>query len=341
MARKYGQRLKPLYVLDILREKSDEEHPVTAAYICGELEKRGITAERKSVYADIAALTDYGFDIIKSGNPRGWFLASREFEEPEIYLLADAVRTAKFISASKTRSLIEKLDFFLSESSREKREKRVWFSPSSKCDNEEIFYSIDNISAAIKEKVKIEFDYVSRTLTNNRRLSKSIKHMKISPYALTWQDDHYYVIGNYEKYDNLIHLRLDRMKKVNKTDEKQRHFSFVSKYSDYFDVSDYTAGLFSMYGGRLCDVELCCKKTMTEQAADRFGENIFIKNVTDDEFCFTVKAALSDALVTWIISFGDKIRVLSPPELIDMTVNRAKEVQKKYENGENHEKNRI
>lgn len=337
MAKKYGHRLKPLYILDILRRKSDETHPITAAVICKELESYGITAERKSVYLDIAALEEYGYDIIKSANSKGWFLGSREFEEPEIYLLADAVRTAKFISASKTAGIINKLDGFLSEGQRAKREKRVYFSANSKCSNEEIFYSIDCISVAIQTGVKIEFDYISRVLSPERELVKQSSHMKISPYALTWQDDHYYVIGNYEKYDNLIHLRLDRMYSVKQTKEKSRHFSLVSKYSDRFDISDYTSGLFSMYGGKLCTVTLCCKKSVIEQATDRFGENIFIKNVTEDEFCFSVDAALSDALVTWIISYGDKIRVVSPKELIDMTVLRAEEVLKIYNCGEKNE----
>ena len=337
MAKKYGHRLKPLYILDILRRKSDESHPLNANQICEELQYYGIAAERKSVYSDISALEEYGYDIIKSGNPRGWFLGAREFEEPEIYLLADAVRTAKFISASKTAGIINKLDGFLSDGQRAKREKRVYFSSSSKCSNEELFYSIDCISEAIQSGVKIEFDYTSRVLSFDRKLVKQSKHMKISPYALTWQDDHYYVIGNYEKYDNLIHLRLDRMNSVKQTEEKARHFSLVSKYSDRFDVSDYTSGLFSMYGGRLVPVTLCCKKSIIEQVADRFGEDIFIKNVTEDEFCFSVNAALSDALVTWIISYGDKIKVVEPEELIDMTVRRSEDVLKIYSCGEKNE----
>lgn len=326
MAKKQGQRLKILYILDFLKRESDEEHPVTAADICEYLDSQGIAAERKSVYADISALTDYGADIVRSGSPRGWFLASREFEEPEIYLLADAVRTAGFISAAKTRELVKKLDSFVSRYQAQKRENRVYFSSCAKSVNEEIFYSIDKISRAVTEKKKIRFEYVNRVLSPDRTIEKQKRKMVISPYALTWQDDHYYVIGNYEKYDNLIHLRLDRMYKVEITDMPQRHFSEVSEYTDYFDTPDYTAKLFGMHGGEIYDIELKCSKKITEQVADRFGEDIFIKKVTDEDFCFTVRAALSDALVSWVISYGDRVKVLEPQILRDMVVNRTENV---------------
>lgn len=326
MAKKQGQRLKILYILDFLKRESDEEHPVTAADICEYLDSQGIAAERKSVYADISALTDYGADIVRSGSPRGWFLASREFEEPEIYLLADAVRTAGVISAAKTRELVKKLDSFVSRYQAQKRENRVYFSSCGKSVNEEIFYSIDKISRAVSEKKKIRFEYVNRVISPDRTIEKQKREMLISPYALTWQDDHYYVIGNYEKYDNLIHLRLDRMYKVEITDMPQRHFSEVSEYTDYFDTPDYTAKLFGMHGGEIYDIELKCSKKITEQVADRFGEDIFIKKVTDEDFCFTVRAALSDALVSWVISYGDRVKVLEPQILRDMVVNRTENV---------------
>ena len=182
MAKKQGQRLKILYILDFLKRESDEEHPVTAADICEYLDSQGIAAERKSVYADISALTDYGADIVRSGSPRGWFLASREFEEPEIYLLADAVRTAGFISAAKTRELVKKLDSFVSRYQAQKRENRVYFSSCAKSVNEEIFYSIDKISRAVSEKKKIRFEYVNRVLSPDRTIEKGNAYKPLCAY---------------------------------------------------------------------------------------------------------------------------------------------------------------
>ena len=331
MPKSWGQKLKLIAVLDILREHSDEENPITATAICDLLQQKGIAAERKSVYADIDALMDYGYDIVRSYSPKGFFLGSRDFEEAEVYLLADAVRTAKFISPKKTRVLVKKLGGLLSEGQRKKRGRDIYFNPAQKCNNEEIFYNIDSISSAISGGRKISFDYVSRQL-EGREFVDVIKKMRVSPYALTWQDDHYYLICNYEKYNNLIHLRLDRISKVEICDEAVRFFGEVSDYKEFFDAADYTNKIFGMYTGELQTIELCCKKKLAKTVADRFSENIFITNVTDDEFCFSYKAAVSDALVTFILNFGDEIKVIKPQGLKEMIVNRAEKVINLYKN---------
>lgn len=332
MSKSSRQKLKLLYILDILRTYSDEEHPLSANEICGYLEQNGIAAERKSIYSDIEALTDYGYDIIRSfGGKKGFFLATREFEEAEIYLLCDAVRTAKFISPKKTRELVKKLDSMLSKNQVFLREKNIYFDSSLKCQNEEIYYNIDKISRAVKENKQIKFNYTSRKLSG-RSAERNVKVMQVSPYALTWQDDHYYLIGNYTKYDNLMHVRLDRISGVEILSEKSRHFSEVSEYKDFFDVSDYTAKLFGMHSGELETVELRCNKKITEQVFDRFSENIFITNVTENEFCFSVEAAVSEALVTFILNFGDNIKVLKPDSLKEMVRNRVEKVLNLYEN---------
>lgn len=331
MPKSASQKLKPIYILEILRKHSDEENPLTANEICDLLEQVGISAERKSVYADIDALCEYGYDIIRSFTPkRGFFLASREFEEAEIYLLCDAVRTAKFITPKKTRELVTKLDAILSKNQLQHREKNIFFDSALKCQNEEIYYNIDKISRAILKSKQIKFYYTSRKLLG-RSIEKSVKEMRVSPYALTWQDDHYYLIGNYDKYDNLIHIRLDRISSVEILDLKSRHFSLVSDYKDFFDVSDYTNKLFGMHSGQLETIELCCSKNIIEQVVDRFTENIFITNVTENEFCFSYKAAISEALVTFILNFGDNIKVLKPQSLQNMIKNRAKKVLDLYD----------
>ncbi len=331
MPKSWGQKLKILYVLDILKKYSDEDNPLTASAISEHLSKEGIAGERKSIYADIEALIDYGYDIIRSTSPKGYFLASREFEEPEIYLLADAVRTAKFISPKKTRELIKKLDSMLSCGQRNRREKDIYFSAAQKCTNEEIFYNIDIISNAISKGCKVEFDYISREL-KGREFADVIKKRKVSPYALTWQDDHYYLICNYEKYDNLMHLRLDRICKAQICEEKARHFSQVSEYTEFFDIADYTGKIFGMFSGKLETIELCCKRQVAKMIADRFSENIFITNVTEEEFCFSYKAAISEALVTFIMNFGDGIKVIKPQSLKGMIEKRAEKILEMYKN---------
>lgn len=331
MPRRENQKLKLIYILDILKKYSDEDNPLNASQIMERLSEYGICAERKSVYADIQALEDYGCDIIKAADSKkGWFIGEREFEVPEIYLLADAVRSAKFISSKKSRELINKLNSMLSVHQAKKIKNSVFFVSGDKCPNEELYYSIDKISTAIENKKQIKLSYSSRLFTTDRKVERRYKEMLINPYALTWQDDHYYLIGNYVKYDNLIHLRLDRISSVEITDNAVRHFSEVSEYTDYFDTADYTNKLFGMYTGELTEVQLRCDRSITEQVLDRFSEDIFIKDVTDTKFSFAVKAIISEALVTWIINYGKNLTVIKPDALKEMVKNRALEVLNNY-----------
>lgn len=329
MAARSGQKIKLLHIIDILKHNTDEDHPMSANEICDKLASLGISAERKAIYGDIECLIDFGYDIIKTRLPKsGYFLGERDFEIPEIYLLSDAVRTAKFISMKKSRELISKLDGMLSRY--HKRNKSIYMNSVAKTQNEEIFYNIDTIERAIDNNNKITLKYGVRTLTFGKEISVVYKERTVSPYAMTWQDDHYYLICNYEKYDNLLHLRIDRIKNVVQTDMPSRPYSEVSQYSEFFDVADYTAKLFGMFGGETENIELKCSKKILEQVADRFGENIFITNLTDDTFSFTIKAAVSQGLATWIINYGKDIEVKKPEHLKKMILERVSDISEIY-----------
>ncbi len=328
-----GQKVKLLYIIKILTELTDEEHPLSATEICEKLATYDVTAERKAIYDDIECLISFGYDIVQTRVPKnGYFLASRDFELPEVFLLGDAVRTAKFISEKKTRELTSKLDKLLSRYQSKNNLRGIYIDGSSKTHNEELFYNIDRINTAIEQGKKIKFTYSKKVLREGRQIVTESKTRVVSPYAMTWQFDYYYLIGNYDKYDNLMNLRIDRIHSVEITDEPIRHFSEVSAYRDTFDVADYTKKLFGMFGGNTQEIKLRCSNKILEQVTDRFGDSIFIINVTETTFDFTVKAAVSDALVTWIMNYEDKIEVVSPDELRDKIVSRAEKILKIYKN---------
>lgn len=331
MAARSGQKLKLFYIIEILKKYTDEEHPMNATQICDKLSAYNVTAERKAVYNDIEQLIFLGFDIIKTRVPQsGFFLGSREFEIPEISLLSDAVKTAKFISVKKTRELVSKLDDMMSVYQVSSKKMGIYIDEDSKTKNEEIYYTIDTVSRAIENRKQVKFKYTLRKIGDNKQIETNTAERTVSPYALTWQDDHYYLIGNYEKYDNLIHLRIDRMHAAEETEFPIRPFSEVSDYKNYFDVADYTKRLFGMFGGKIEEIELKCSKDMLEQVLDRFGENIFISKLTEKTFNFTYSAAVSDALVTWIINFGDKIEAVKPKSLRNMIKDRITSINKIY-----------
>lgn len=336
MAGKQGSKLKLLAVLDILSHYSDDDHVLTANEICEKLEEFDIFAERKSIYADIENLRKFGFDVINTKSPkRGFFLGTRDFEIAEVRLLIDAVMAANFISTKKTAELLDKLFRLVSRSQAETIERQVFVENKLKCANEEIYYTIDTINRAIAECKKVEFKYIRRKLTKRLTTACEEKSFTVSPYALTWLNDRYYLICNNAKYDNLMHTRLDRMGKVTILDEKARSFTEVSKYRGTFDTADYTGKLFNMFSGEIKTIELRCSNSIIDEILDRFGSNVPLRADGDDHFVIKVNAAVSKGLVCWILQYGEDIKVKVPKSLAVEVKENAKSVVNLYENTPN------
>ncbi len=333
MAGVQKSKLKLLYIVDILRKKTDENHYLAATEICDELSQLDIPAERKSIYNDIDILREYGFDIIHTGskNRGGYFLGAREFELAELRLLSDAVQAANFISQKKTNQLVQKIESFASEKQAKILHSQVYVDNRPKCKNEEIYYTISLLDEAISAKVKVNFTYTRRRITEEFKTAKEEKSFTVSPYALIWSDDHYYLVCNNEKYDNLMHLRIDKIKHLEKTSLPARHFSEVSDYKNYFDSADYASKLFNMYSGEPKPVEFICNNDTLEPMLDRFGENVKIQKYDDEHFVLRTNVASSEGLVAWIVQFGGRVKVKSPNDLIYSVKQKAAEILEIYE----------
>lgn len=326
-----NSRARLLKVLMILRTKSDKEHPISATDILEELAKYSIEAERKSIYKDIEALCEAGYDVIKTGTPkRGVYLASGGFEIPEISLLIDAVQSAGFVPKAKTRELVERLQGLVSEHQASELKNRICIENRSKSGNEDIYKNIELLNTAITKQLKVKIKYAKNQLKGTQ-LVANVKEMTISPYALLWEADHYYLIGNNQKYDNLTNLRVDRIAEVTVTKEKCRHFSEVSEYSQRFDTADYSRKVFNMFGGEKCRIDLECKVKLLDQITDKFTDGIFIRHFDDeDTFRFSTEAMISDGLVGWLMQFGGDIKVLSPESLKQRVIENAEKLVEIY-----------
>ncbi|MBO5897296.1 MAG: WYL domain-containing protein [Clostridia bacterium] len=332
MAGVKNSKLKLLYIADILSKKTDEDNYISATALCDELAKLGIPAERKSIYKDIDVLREYGYDIIHNGSRStgGYFMGARKFELAEIRLLSDAVQAANFISQKKTAELVEKIESFASDKQAKTLHSQVYVDKRPKCKNEEIFYNINALDEAISSGYKVTFTYTKRKITDEFKTTKEEKLFKVSPYALIWANDHYYVVCNNEKYDNLMHLRIDRIKKIAITKETARHFSEVSDYKRSFDSADYAGKLFNMYSGEPKPIEIVCENDLLETMLDRFGENTRIQRVDDEHFLLRTNAAVSDGLAAWVLQFGGRVRVRTPNDLIYTIKLKAQEILDSY-----------
>ena len=326
-----SSKTKTLLIYKYLNEYSDENHPLSTTDLIEMLKQDGIACERKSIYADIKTLNEIGFDIVSTGVPkRGFFMASRQFELAEVRLLIDAVSSAGFITPRKTATLLEKLETLASKPQAEKMVSQVYVDANAKCDNEEIYYVIDALHDAIVNHYKVKFNYKRRNIDKKNKKSYTEKVFRVSPYALVWKDDHYYLICNNEKYDNLMNLRLDRIRKIVPLDEPARPVAEVSEYQQRFDVADYTSKMFNMFSGENAQVKLLCSLDLREEIMERFGSRIPLTAVDTDHFESVINAAVSDGLVSWIMNFGDKIKVLEPQTLAEAVKNKAATIAALY-----------
>ncbi len=326
-------KLKLLYIKDYLEKNSDEDHPVSVEILTDMLEEKGITCERKSVYSDVKALKEYGVDIASVKKPfTGYAVLSRDFEVPEIRLLIDAVQAADFISPKKTRELIGKMGTLCSSFQSKALQKQVYIDNRVKCTNEEIYYNIDVVSRAMQQKKKISFIYYKRKLKDGEKvITSDEKEFTVSPYALIWSNDHYYLVSNNEKYDNLMHTRIDRMKKVQITENRARDFSQVSEYKNYFDVADYSSKSFNMYSGDTQRLVISCDNSILEEIIDRFGAEGIRADKDEGRFILSAECVISEGLASWVMQFGSKVKVLEPQKLCEEIKNKAEEIIRIYE----------
>lgn len=327
-----SKKLKLLYILELLENESDEAHPVSLEDILRYLRARGITAERKSIYKDIAVLTAYGYDILKKGgSTSGWFLGVRQFELAEIRLLCDAVQAATFISPKKTSRLLEKICTLVSRSQAETIRHQIYVENRLKSANEGLYYTIDKLHTAIQNAAKVSVLYRRRIIAQENTMAFSEKEHIVSPYALIWSNDHYYLVGNNANYDNLMIMRIDRIKHVQILEnERGRPLSEVSAYKTGFDSADYVNKHFYMFSGEPKPIELICKNELIENILDKFGENANIRKHGQNNFLLKADVAVSGGLVSWIMQFGDAICVKSPLELRNMILDKAEQIRAVY-----------
>lgn len=324
-------KIKTLLIYKYLREFSDEDNPLSSAELIELLKKDGVECERKSIYADVKALNEINCEVVSTASPkRGFYLASRDFEPPEVRLLVDAVNSAAFITPEKTRALTSKLRSQLSVNQARALAPQVYLEGANKCDNEQIYYVIDMLDEAISAKRRVSFKYRTRKIDKENKKSYTTKVFVVSPYALIWKDDRYYLVCNKESHDNLMNLRLDRIRNVTRLDTPARPVCECSDYADEFDPADYSSKMFNMFSGSVDTVTLRCHLDLREQILDRFGPSIPLTAVDIWHFETNVKAAVSDGFVSWIMQFSDKIKVIQPKYLAQMVYDKAQKIAQVY-----------
>ena len=318
-------KLKLLYLMKLLLERTDSENIVTMKDLLYYLSTHGIEAERKSIYSDISLLCQFGLNIeTRKLKTFGYYICDRTFEFVELKLLVDAVQSSRCITAKKSLELIKKLASLTSVSQAAQLERQVLVSDRPKPQNEKIYYNIDAIHTAINSGHKIRFKYFDYDVKKSVVYRKNNEFYNQTPVSLCWSDDKYYLICYSEKYDDFANYRVDRMSNVEVCPEKVDKFD-----KNRFNSAEYSKRIFGMFNGDVVTTTLRFDKSLVNNVLDKFGADTPLP-IRDDKFEIRVKVSNSPVFLAWMFQFGKKAEIVSPESLKHSMISLLKENSQAY-----------
>lgn len=298
-----------LTLLKLLEKYTDEEHQLTTTELTNMLESEyGLTVHRVTFKRDIEALQEMGYDIVETRSSQNkYFLGNRKFELPELKLLIDAVESSKFITSTKSKILIDKINDLASVYQVKKLKRNNYVVKNIKPDNEQIYYIINAINDAINENKQISFQYYDFIGLNKKVLKNNGEVYTISPYHLVCSGDYYYVLGYSEKRKKIINFRVDRIATISIILDKES-----CPQSEEFDLNEFTKTVFKMFEGDIIEVDLRCDNSLSKTIVDKFGEDVTTLAYDMNSFRVITDVAASPTFYGWIFGFSGKIQILGP-----------------------------
>ena len=307
-------KMKMLHLIRIFSQETDDEHALTLQEIMARLAAVNISADRKTLYADFEDLRQFGFDIItqQRNHTTYYHLGERDFELPELKLLVDCVQAAKFITTRKSRELIHKLERHASRYQAAQLNRQVYIAGRVKAMNESIYYNIDRLHSAISAGVQIRFQYGQWNLNKEMELRRGGSWYQVSPWALIWDNEKYYLVAHDPAADMVKHYRVDKMLRIRALEEpRQGEEAFRA-----FDMARYSRSVFGMFTGEETTVTLEVENHLVGVLIDRFGKDFRIEPLSDTRFQATVDVVVSPQFIGWIVALGRSIRITAPDSLV-------------------------
>ena len=306
-------KLKILYLMQLLLEETDPDHPMNATQLCERMESRyDCSYERRTIYSDIGLLQDYGLDIKQlKGKSFGYYVEKRDFDLPELKLLVDAVQSSKFITKEKSEELIKKLENQTSHENARQLQRQVFIYNRIKADNDAIYKNVDAIHTAIRDNHQISFKYCEWTVKKELVRRKVGADYVISPQALSWDDENYYLVGYEAESDKIKHYRVDKMQEIKVLKEAREGIEHFKN----FDLAAFARKTFGMYGGTERTLTLEGKTSLVGPVIDRFGTDIMMYPCDDSKFRASVAVAVSPQFFGWLAGLGKGIRITFPEDV--------------------------
>ena len=302
-------KLRPLYLLKILRDRTDEDHYLSTPQLCDILKNEfGIETFRTTIKSDIAVLQKVGFSVQETRSRQNLYnYIERDFDVPEVKLLIDAVMSSKFITKTKSERLTEKLTVLAGPFKSQELKRNLVVDGRIKAENEQIYMIVDAINEAINESKKIRFQMIEYNENKERILHNDGEVYVFSPYSLVWDGDFYYVVGYSEKHNGIGSHRVDRIyRRPEILDEPSR------LPEKDFDINEYLNTMFRMYDAPRVEVELQADKDLMDTMIDRFGPDVRINDCSQESFSIAATVSLGAPFYSWVFGFQGKVKILSP-----------------------------
>lgn len=267
-------------------------------------------------------------DIVGVQRDRTYYynVANRQFELAELKLLVDSVQSAKFLTTKKSNELIKKIEGLASKYEASKLQRQVYVTKRVKTMNESIYYNVDNIHTAIAGNRQIRFQYFQWNIKKEMELRHNGEYYRVSPWALSWDDENYYLVA-YDDTEKIIkHFRVDKMLHIEITEDKREGKECFSE----FDMAVYARKVFGMYSGKEERVKIHCENALAGVIIDRFGKDIMIVPDGDEHFNVNVNVVVSKQFIHWIMALGDGATIVSPQYVVDDVKEEIKRLCGQY-----------
>ncbi len=307
----YSSKSSIILILNILEQYSDKDHILNSTKMIELLKKEyDFEIDRKSIRNNVSCLKELNYDISDfEENGKGYFLVERKFEPSEVTMLIDAIASSKFIPTKETNELIEKLQSLQSKYS-QKIVKDVGIHKSNtKTLNKDIFLNLEIIQEAIISKKKVAFKYCTYDFNKNLVPRHEEKYVR-SPYSITCANENYYLICNYEKFEELSNYRIDLIKDIEILNESAKPLPLNYNLENHINKSIY------MYRGKSQKIRLLCNNYILKDVIEKFGDNVSLKKQDDNQFIATIDVNIT-GVEFWIMQYLKYCKVLEPKELKD------------------------
>ncbi len=305
-----GTKWRILFLEKYLLNHTDDDHAVSTEDLVRIYEENGYKANRHTIKDDVDALIASGTEIISErtgGGKTYYHVGTRLFELAELKMLVDAVSSSRFITKAKSDTLIKKLTELTNEQNRPSLTAKIYTADQIKTTNPVVFQTVDTICKAIDASNKISFHYYSYTPEKRRVFKNEGKEYIVSPYALIWNDERYYLAAQYKQEGSVITFRIDRIHGVEILEE-------VAVKDDSFNPSEYVSKTIMMYDGGIAEQEvvLSCDNKLMQNVVDKFGEEIETDILNEDTFSAKIVVRPSRTFFSWVFGFCGGIRILEP-----------------------------